>query len=102
MTGTEPGSDPTTRPRPIPATEAARRFLDLVERVRSGRESFLVIHEGEAVCRIEPVEPRRRRTFGDLLDFLEGASGGGPGFADDLERVQDEQPGPPRSPWDLP
>ena len=83
----------------ISATEAARRFSDLLIRVRYAGESFVVVLNGEAVCRIEPVVPSKLATVADLLDVLASAPSGDDGFADDLEKTQRKQPKLPRSPW---
>jgi len=39
----------------VSATEAARNFSELVNRVRYKRQSFLVERGGQAVCEIRPV-----------------------------------------------
>lgn len=41
----------------ITATEAARRFSEVVNRVRYRNESFVVKRGGEPVCEIVPVKP---------------------------------------------
>jgi prevent-host-death family protein len=38
----------------ISATEAARRFSDVLDAVESEGESFLVVRRGRAIARIEP------------------------------------------------
>ena len=83
----------------ITATEAARSFSDLLSRVRYAGESFLVVRNGEVMCRIEPAGDARRTTVGDLLDALENAPASDREFADDVEKAQKKQPRLPRSPW---
>lgn len=85
--------------RKITATEAARTFSDLLSRVRYAGESFLVVRNGEVMCRIEPAVAPRRTTMGDLLDALEAAPQTDQQFAGDLEKAQRRQPKLPRSPW---
>lgn len=85
--------------REITATEAARNFSALLSRVRYGGESFLVVRNGEAVCRIEPAGAAPRTTVGRLLDHLATELRPDGEFADDLEIVQQEQPKLPGSPW---
>lgn len=42
----------------ISATEAARGFSDLPNRVRYQRESFIIERAGEEICRVSPVPAR--------------------------------------------
>ena len=44
-------------PRPISSTEAARNFLELLNRVKHRGESFVIEHAGEAVCELRPTGP---------------------------------------------
>lgn len=83
----------------ITATEAARDFSNLLSRVRHAGESFLVIRNGEAVCRIEPVTPAANATVADLLQVLEDFGPVDAGFARDVAQAQKRQPKLPRSPW---
>lgn len=41
----------------ISATEAARRFSDLLDEIEHGGESFVVTRHGKPVARIEPARP---------------------------------------------
>ena len=85
--------------REISATEAARTFSSLLSRVRYGGESFVVVRNGEVMCRIEPAGPASRVTVNDLLAFLERAPARDEQFSNDLESAQRRQPKMPRSPW---
>lgn len=76
----------------ISATDAARNFSELLNRVRYGREEFLIVRGGEAVGRLAPPPPERRPTLGDLIDRLARLDGPDPGFADDLAEIQASQP----------
>jgi antitoxin (DNA-binding transcriptional repressor) of toxin-antitoxin stability system len=85
--------------RNITATEAARTFSELLSRVRYAGESFLVVRNGEIMCRIEPAHAHQPATVRDLVDILKNAGRTDPQFADDVERAQKAQPKLPRSPW---
>jgi len=53
----------------ITATEAARNFSDLLNRVEYKGESFEITRGKEVVAQIVPTE-RKKFTVGDLKDFL--------------------------------
>jgi hypothetical protein len=54
----------------ISATEAARNFSELVNRVRYRRQSFLVERGGRAVCEINPVHEATGFNGADLARLL--------------------------------
>jgi prevent-host-death family protein len=56
----------------ISATEAARSFSDLLNRVRHRGEQYVVEHGGEPICRIVPAGPTRF-TLADLAQLMETA-----------------------------
>ena len=70
----------------ISATEAARRFSDLVNRVHYRGEEFLIERGGVAVCRVVPVRSAPG-TLAALVAFLAEVPRRDDGFADDLEDV---------------
>jgi prevent-host-death family protein len=76
----------------VSATEAARRFSDLVNRVRYRGERFVVERAGEPVCRIEPAMAGRR-TVVDLLRPVD------PGFAKAVRQASRRQGRPPGDRW---
>ena len=80
------------------ATEAARTFADLVNRVRSRGESFVVERGGEPVCRIGPAQPPRR-SLGELVELLATVAPPDDGYLDAVERAARRQPKLPRSRW---
>ena len=82
----------------ISATEAARKFSDIVNRVRYRGEEFIVERAGEAVCRIVPALPVKR-TLADLVRILESVPKPDPEYWDIVEEVTRNQPKLPRSPW---
>jgi antitoxin (DNA-binding transcriptional repressor) of toxin-antitoxin stability system len=86
--------------KPITATEAARSFSDILNRIRYGNESFVVTRGGSPVCRMVPVDDQPMATVNDLLDYLEDAGRPDERFAGDLEAIQASQPKLPPSPWD--
>ena len=70
----------------ITATEAARRFSDILNRVQYRSESFVVERNGRAVCRISP-EPLRTGTIADLFRIMEQHSPLDKDFANDIEEA---------------
>ncbi|MFL6291262.1 MAG: type II toxin-antitoxin system Phd/YefM family antitoxin [Thermoanaerobaculia bacterium] len=76
----------------VTATEAARRFSDLLNRVRYAGESFVIVHGGEEIGQLVPAQPSRSLTLRDLLDILASEGARDPELADDLEAIQREQP----------
>jgi len=53
--------------RELTATEAARRFSDVLDAVEHEGESFLVRRGGKVVASIVPAPPRRGRALKDAL-----------------------------------
>jgi prevent-host-death family protein len=51
----------------VSATEAARRFADLLDAVEHRGETFTVVRRGRAIA---TVAPARRGTLADLREFL--------------------------------
>ena len=84
----------------LSATEAARTFSDLLNRVRYRGEVFVVERGGEPVCRIVPVGPARR-TVADLARLFQAAPRPDAKFAKDLEKASYRQPSSlPLNPWE--
>jgi prevent-host-death family protein len=75
-------------------TEAARNFSDLVDRVLNRGEVFVVERGGQPVCRIVPARPANF-TLRDLVRLLKTIPKPDPGYWDDIENIQRNQP-PPR------
>lgn len=84
----------------ITATEAARRFSDLLNRVRYRGESFLITRGGEEVAKLAAASTRPTVSLRELVIRLREERTGNPGFAEELERIQAEQPTLSASPWD--
>ncbi|HEX4960977.1 MAG TPA: hypothetical protein VF173_09075 [Thermoanaerobaculia bacterium] len=83
----------------VTATEAARNFSELLNRVRYGRETFVILRGGEAVGQLAPVEASPAPTLRDLVKFLKETEWPDDRFGSDLEAIQAEQLPPGESPW---
>ena len=53
--------------RRLSATDAARRFSELLDSVERTGESFLVVRRGRAVARIEPARAANGRRLKEIL-----------------------------------
>jgi prevent-host-death family protein len=84
----------------ISATEAARGFSALLNRVRYRGEEFIIERGGEPVGRLTPVEPPRRTTMADLVRLLRTLPHPDEAYLKELERIRKRQPALPRSPWE--
>ena len=82
----------------LTATQAARRFSDLLNRVRYRGEEFVIERGGEPICRIIPARPSRF-TVADLVRLLRSAPKPDRGYWEILEKVKKRQPALPKSPW---
>lgn len=51
----------------ISATEAARRFSDVLNAVEHGKESYTIIRRGKAVAHLEPIANGRGAEVKDVL-----------------------------------
>jgi len=83
----------------VTVTEVESRLSDLLDQVRDGHETFVILRGGEEVGRLMPVEPNRPLTLLGLLDLLRKTDSPDPQFADDLEEIQASQPPAGDSPW---
>ena len=83
----------------VTATEAARRFSDLLNRVRYGRETFVVVRGGEEIAQISPAQPQQTLTLRQLVEKMRHADRPDSRFADDLEEIQASQPPMGEAPW---
>lgn len=84
----------------ITATEAARRFSDLLNRVRYRGETFRIVRSGEEVAQLTAASPRSETSLRALLSRLQTEKTDDPEFADELERIQAEQPTLGEGHWD--
>jgi antitoxin (DNA-binding transcriptional repressor) of toxin-antitoxin stability system len=53
--------------RQVTATEAARRFSEMLDSVENGRESFVVVRRGRAVATVGPATGSTGRDLKDVL-----------------------------------
>ena len=83
----------------ISATQAARAFSDLLNRVLYRGEAFVIERGGEAVCEISPIKPRRF-TGADLLGLLRSLPKPDAGFWKAVEEATRQQPSVPEAPWE--
>jgi antitoxin (DNA-binding transcriptional repressor) of toxin-antitoxin stability system len=74
----------------ISAAEAAQTFAEVLERVRSHGEVFVVESAGEPVCRIAPMTPARR-TVRDLVLLLQIAPRPDDAYLDAVEEISQNQ-----------
>ena len=80
----------------VTATEAARNFSDVLNRVGAGEE-IEIIRNGAPVAVLAP--PRARLLpAGRLRALLAALPSVDDAFADDLRRIREEV-GPPEDPW---
>jgi prevent-host-death family protein len=82
----------------ITATEAARRFSEVVNRVHYRNESFVVKRGGEPVCEIVPVRAARF-TGRELADLLRTLPHPGKEYLDTVEKHVRRQPKAEKSKW---
>jgi antitoxin (DNA-binding transcriptional repressor) of toxin-antitoxin stability system len=82
----------------VSATEAARKFSDLLNRVRYRGERFTILRGGEEICELVPPIGRGRVTLGELRRTLASLPQPDDEFRSDLERIRAEQP-PAESSW---
>ena len=80
------------------ATEAARRFSDMLNRVVYNRESFLVERGGRAVCEVRPVYGSDF-TGADLVALLRSLPAPGEGYLGAVAKAVAEQPESESTQW---
>jgi prevent-host-death family protein len=82
----------------ISATDAARRFSEVVNRVRYRNETFVVKKGGQPVCEIVPV---RTGTFSgrELVELLRSLPHPDKEYLDSVERHVRKQPNAEKSKW---
>lgn len=83
----------------IDVAEVARVLSDVIERVRSRGDVFVVECEGEPVCRIAPIAPARR-TAADLVRLLQEAPRPDEAYWDAVTEIAQNQPTLAETPWE--
>lgn len=82
----------------ISATDAARRFSEVVNRVRYRNETFVVKRGGEPVCEIVPVRAAAF-TGRELVELLRSLPHPGKDYLDAVEQHVRKQPRVEKSKW---
>jgi len=83
----------------ISATQAARNFSDLLNRVHYLGDSFVIVRDGEEVGRLEPMVSKPTTTFRELVELVRSMGPSDEDFAEDLEDIHWNQPPLPDDPW---
>jgi prevent-host-death family protein len=88
----------------ISATEAVRRFSDILNAVRYRHDSFTILRGGKPVAEIVPSEShvtgKPLRELSEIFKKLPGLNGDNEAFAHDIMEIVRTQPGvPEKSPW---
>jgi len=84
--------------RVISATEAARSFSELLDRVCYRGETFVIERGGEPVCEMSPVTPLHF-TGADFLTLLHSLPKPDRGYWDAVEKSTKQAPTVPESLW---
>jgi antitoxin (DNA-binding transcriptional repressor) of toxin-antitoxin stability system len=82
----------------IPDSELLRALEDILSRVQSQGDSFVIEHNGNAVARIVPLHEKPCASLREALSVWRAAGPPDLAFADDLERVG-ALDRPPESAW---
>ena len=85
--------------RVVSATDAARSFSELLDRVCYRGETFVIERGGEPVCEISQVKPTRF-TGADFLTLLHSLPKPDPAFWNAVEKATRQEPAVPESPWE--
>src|SRR5688572_18037642 len=83
----------------VSATEAARRFSDLINRASYQGESFVIERGGKPLCQLGPLE-ERRCTLADLVAVLAQLPRPDDEYLDAVEEYVRNQPPVEPSPWE--
>ncbi len=76
----------------ITSTVLTRSMSDILNRVYYKGERFLVKRGGKAVATLSPIQPARPIPRAELIAKIGHLKLPGDGYADDLGKVQEEQP----------
>ena len=83
----------------ITATEAARKFSEILNRVAYKGETFVVERSGRTICEISPIAQGKRFTAADFAEMINSAPRPDDQYFDDVEEIiRNRQPIAP-SPW---
>ena len=84
----------------VSATEAVRRFSDLLNRIRYRGEEFVVERAGEPVCHMTPAAPAKALTLRELAALLREIPKPDASYASEVRKASRRQERAPRSPWE--
>ena len=70
----------------VTATEAARKFSEILNRVAYKGETFIVERSGRPMCEISPA-PRSKFTAADFAEMIKSAPRPDDQYFDDVEEV---------------
>ena len=83
----------------VTATEAARKFSEILNRVAYKGETFVVERGGRPVCEIAPPNPEGVSTR-ELVEILKSAPHPDKGYLTLLDKLTRKQAPVERSPWE--
>ena len=85
----------------ISATEAVRKFREVLNAVEATREVFEIERHGKLVAQIGPAQPAAPPsiTWGEAVRLLLEGPQPDPAFADDLAAIRLSQGALPADPW---
>ena len=89
----------TRSARIISATQAARTFSALLNRIHYRGETFIIERGGEAVCAMTPVQAPRF-TGADVVSLLQSLPKPDEGFWNDVEKATRQKATIPKTLWE--
>ena len=84
----------------ITATEAARKFSEILNRVAYKGETFIVERSGQVVCENSPPPSKKGISTKELVEFLRSVHYPDKAYFKTLEKITRGQPKVAPSPWD--
>jgi len=93
------GKTSVTAKTRITATEAARKFSEILNRVKFKGESFIVERSGRPVCEIRPAQEEGISTQ-ELVEILKSGPHPDKAYLDILEEITRNQPTVAPLPWE--
>lgn len=83
----------------VSASQAARSFSDLLNRVIYRGEEFVIVRGQKPVCEVSGVRPPPRSTLGGWLEVMKSSPPPDDLFFDEIAAVLTNQPGQRGDPW---
>ena len=81
------------------ATDAARNFSEILNRVLYRGEAFVIERSGTPICEIRPARPVRF-TGRDLVELFKSLPAVDADYLDTVEELTRSQPSLPEGPWE--